>query len=116
MMSILISGMEKPKKCCAMVGGECVMCPFVNDDDECVVLLQMGKRIPGTWQDQYAQCPLVELSESHGRLIDVDKLLRDAPRYVDYPPHYEPKLLSILDVENAPTVIEAEGGENHNET
>ena len=55
-------------------------------------------------------CPLVEIPE-HGRLIDLDKLLRDATRYVSYPPHYE-QMLARSEVEHAPTVIEAEGSED----
>lgn len=96
-MSIYIKGMAMPKNC-----DDC----FLSRWDAC------NERFYCMFDD----CPLVEVPVPHGRLIDVDKLLRDAPRYVDYPPHYEPKLLSILDVENALTVIEAEGGENHNET
>ena len=118
MMSILIMGMEKPKKCCAMVGGECVMCPFVNDDDECVVLLQMQKRVFGTWEDQYAQCPLVELPESHGRLVDADELIADminGIRAGNLEEGYE-RYQNINNVDDcvncvryADTVIEAEG-------
>ena len=110
-MSILIKGMRMPE--------ECRDCPlemyYMNcGDTRCratnKLLADDYRAIPFSGRPDW--CPLVEVPAPHGRLIDVDKLLRDAPRYVDYPPHYEPKLLSILDVENAPTVIEAEEGED----
>lgn len=117
-MSILIKGMKKPKKCCATIDRECVMCQFVNGDDECVALLQIGKRVPGTWEDQYAQCPLVELPESHGRLIDADELIDDMVNGIragNLEKGYE-RYQNINDVDDcvdcvryADTVIEAEG-------
>lgn len=117
-MSILIKGINKPQWCCAMIDGKCVMCPFVNDDDECVILLQMQKRVPGTWEDQYAQCPLVKLPESHGRLIDADELEADminGIRAGNLEEGYE-RYQNINDVDDcvdyvryADTVVEAEG-------
>ena len=74
-MSILIKGMKKPKACCFMIDGETELCPFVNTDDDCV--LQPGENCYGTWEELYAGCPLGELPEKHGRLIDADALIED---------------------------------------
>lgn len=73
-MSVLIKGMKKPKNCCFIIDGETEFCPFVNTDDDCVLLL--GGECYGTWEEQYADCPLVELPEKRGRLIDGDELFK----------------------------------------
>lgn len=73
-MSVLIKGMKKPKNCCFMIDGETELCPFVNTDDDCV--LQPGENCYGTWEELYAGCPLGELPEKHGRLIDGDELFK----------------------------------------
>lgn len=61
-MSVLIKDMEKPKSCYAVIDGEYEYCPFVNTDDDCVLLLNKGT-CEGTWEMQYSKCPLVELSK-----------------------------------------------------
>ena len=62
-MSVLIKDMEKPKSCYAVIDGESEYCPFVNTDDDCVLLLKKGT-CEGTWEEQYSKCPLVETPES----------------------------------------------------
>ena len=52
-------------------------------------------------------CPLVEVPAPHGRLIDADKLEPDS----DYDDG-EYWAVSMAQIENAPTVIEAEEGED----
>ena len=76
-MSILIKGMNKPKQCCSLVDGKYAVCPFVNDNHDCILIMNIRKRGFVTWKEQYAQCPLVELPESHGRLIDADELIAE---------------------------------------
>ena len=39
-MSVLIKDMGKPEFCYAVIDGECEYCPFVNTEDECVLLLK----------------------------------------------------------------------------
>lgn len=72
-MAILIKGMEMPKSCpCELVGvGYDMYCSFVHgipamvrEYDECC---EKGTR--PDW------CPLIEVPEPHGRLIDADKLM-----------------------------------------
>ena len=67
-MSVLIKDMEKPKYCYAVIDGESEYCPFVNTDDDCVILLKKGI-CEGSWEEQYSKCPLVEEPE---RLTDDD--------------------------------------------
>ena len=99
-MGIYIKGMKPPNDCY-----ECPCKKWV--DDGCAGCVADGKIHNAS---KPIDCPLVEIPE-HGRLIDLDKLLRDATRYVSYPPHYE-QMLARSEVEHAPTVIEAEGSED----
>lgn len=94
-MSVLVSGMEMPKSCeeCKLKSYDAKwgdICPFT-----CVVALNIGRQ---------NSCPLVELPEKHGRLIDADALEPDS----DYDDG-EYWAISMTQIENAPTVIEAEG-------
>jgi len=73
-VSVIVKGMQKPRKCFEIIDGQCKYCPFVNTDDDCI--LQRDKCY-GTWEEQYAGCPLVELPEKHGRLIDGDALVTE---------------------------------------
>lgn len=61
-MSVLIKDMEKPKSCCTVIDGEFEYCPFLNTDDDCVLLLKKGI-CEGTWEEQYSKCPLIEATE-----------------------------------------------------
>lgn len=61
-MSVLIKDMDKPKSCYEVIDGEPEYCPFLNTDDDCVLLLKEGI-CEGTWTDQYSKCPLVEEPE-----------------------------------------------------
>jgi hypothetical protein len=61
-MSVLIKDMEKPKFCHAITDGEAEFCPFVNTDDDCVLLSKKGI-CEETWEMQYSKCPLVEVQE-----------------------------------------------------
>ena len=62
-MGVYIKGMEMPK--------DCLHCPMCDNNDDCV--MQEEKNFQ-TWKEQKAGCPLVELPENHGRLIDADAL------------------------------------------
>ena len=62
LMSVLIKDMKKLKSCYAVIDGESEYCPFVNTDDDCVLLLEKGT-CEGTWEEQYSKCPLVEVPE-----------------------------------------------------
>lgn len=89
-MSVLIRGMEMPKNCTG--------CPI------CCGLPYQHRDVKGRRPD----CPLIELPP-HGRLIDI-KSVEDG-KFVtvgnDYQRWWNGALESVID--NAPTVIEAEG-------
>ena len=66
-MSVLIKGMEMPKRC--------LDCPFmvIRDNDDCVLQTEVKNELARTWEELKASCPLIELP-THGRLIDADEL------------------------------------------
>lgn len=118
-MSVLIKGMGMPKDCpyCKMA--------YYNASDEftgCAVI--PGKRYAMHNDAVYAKstqrpdwCPLVEIPEPHGDLIDRDTLnIGEYEREDDDTGTLEISLRGLLDlyhkVKDAPTVIEAEGSEN----
>ena len=102
-MSVMIKGMKKPSNC--IWTEKCVgyKCPLLNDEDCCN--LQDCKE-EWTWADQYAGCPLVELPEHHGRLIDervaYDKIAEQEGGY------YMDMDGVDMGLQETPTVIEAE--------
>ena len=97
-MSVLIKGMDMPK--------HCMDCVLKNDDDDCMA--QKWKEWKD-WEDMRKGCPLVELPEKHGRLIDADKLKLEYPHDADweYPVTTNERACETIDEQ--PTVIEAEG-------
>lgn len=96
MSSVLIKGMEMPKKC--------LDCPFMisRDNDDCIVQSNEANAKFDSWDDMKASCPLVEIPTPHGRLIDADAIQ-------DY--NVETFGQRLLIIDTAPTVIEAEGSE-----
>ena len=94
MADIVIRGMEMPKNC--------LYCPFVSyDNDHCVAI---DKDIP-IYGTKPSWCPLVPLPEGHGRLGDLDELQKQFEEsYDDNAWWYTGR------IEDAPTIIEAEGG------
>ena len=84
-MSILINGMEMPKNCagCFLRVGQC------------------SKRI--YMENRPSDCPLNEVPEPHGRLIDEDVLIKTAHNQWPLPIDFL-KLLELV-----PTVIPADG-------
>ena len=101
-MAVLIKGMEMPESCwkCPFMYARvyCVVkSKLIFDDDE---YSELNKRYDG--------CPLAEVPESHGRLIDADKLKSywepDHSRYFDAD-------CFIHTIDFAQTIIPASGGE-----
>lgn len=103
-MSVLVKGMKKPN--------HCMSCPMCNGDDDCV--LQDCKDF-GTWEDQMKGCPIVELPEKHGRLIDTDRLKETIDYYIREA-GWSKRTIEALGwvkdefIDSEPTVIEADGG------
>ena len=93
-MGLYIKGMKMPSSC--------YKCPCCDEDYDWCEVLQ--RRLVGAG-DKDSNCPLVEVKEPHGRLIDADGL--KSIQSADY------NSVGTIQkwIEDAPTVIEAEGEE-----
>ena len=104
-MSVIIKGMEMPKNCleCAIktwTEDEGYVCPFSG-----IMALNIGRQ---------NDCPLVDVPTPHGRLIDAGALLTERRKSKYYHLTNGDIAIPVIDIEHAPTVIEAEG-EEHDE-
>ena len=113
-MSVIVKGMEMPRDC-----NDCPCFEREWFDDDIVgfckaikVRLQTYKRL--------LNCPLIEVPTPHGRLGDLDALWDRMYKYIDnegakMPFGYDDFMIhrdSACElIEDAPTVIEAEGSE-----
>lgn len=105
-MGVYIKGVRMPENCikCPMqFGGMCYVMPAEVDES------RVAPTVEAAWkQGKPDWCPLIEVSEPHGDLIDRDALEADIlPDWngVCVPDNaYSEKLIY-----NAPTIIEAEG-------
>ena len=99
-MSVLIKGMKMPEKC-----GLCDLF-HVESPMHCTVV--KGHKTVGApyGMPRPDWCPLTEISEPHGDLID-----RDALRIAEL----DTLIMIRYKLAYAPTVIEAEGSENHDD-
>lgn len=106
-MGIYIKGMEMPESC--------TCCDFRTFDgiiDECRVL----RKFMRGWEYKNGfptDCPLIEVKEPHGRLIDADKLFGDLKAILpwSFETEKERRLYDQIDtfkllIEEVPTVIE----------
>ena len=89
-MSVLIKGMKMPENC-----AKCIC-----SDDNARFCTVAHEYIPMLGKPAF--CPLVELPEKHGRLIDADEITFPALATT------EDEYLMENAIEEAPTVIEAE--------
>lgn len=107
-MTILIKGMEMPVTCCQCK--EMVYNPEIKweqagkEEEGGWVCLLTGELIDNTKREEH--CPLVEVPTPHGRLIDADELIKHDHQYYEY--LSDDFYVLVRDIENAPTVIEAE--------
>ena len=100
-MSILIKGMEMPKKC-----GQCKL---FHAEYPMYCMAVKGYRTVGApyGMPRPDWCPLVEIPTPHGRLGDLDELKTAFPRCDN---SMDIKIASVrATINHAPTVIEAEG-------
>lgn len=79
-MSVIVKGMKIPTRC--------IDCPFMvsRENDDCIVQSDEANAKAETWEDVIANCPLIELPEKHGRLIDIyvrDKVTNEIRRVGD---------------------------------
>lgn len=84
-MSILIKGMEMPE--------DCFSCPL-KEEGFCNITNAYAGRI----NERNRDCPLVELPEHHGRLVDADYLEKHAGEWLS--------TYNLID--SAETIIDAE--------
>ena len=98
-MSIYIKNAKIPK-CCA----ECPFDTFADDMHYCTI-----KQIPTEdyWECRPPFCPLTEVAEPHGRLVDVDMAYQETMVYGE---HFRKSVLKVIG--NLPTIIERSTGEN----
>ena len=100
MADLLIRGMEMPNNC--------LDCKIRRDWLTCPIL---DRYAMNNKTNRHPDCPLAPLPEGHGRLIDADALLRDHPELADCDfihPKYDLTLRELI--EDAPTIVPAEGG------
>ena len=109
-MSVLVKGMKMPDKC--------LNCPFMisRDNDDCILQSTEANELAVNWEDLKSGCPLVEVPEKHGRVIDADALFgwykgsrTKYPVTSDYSAYNTMMMYEIFDeIDVAPTVIKAE--------
>jgi len=109
MADILIRGMEMPESCdkCRLFNECWCMALGIEDWRKSYNKPEQGERLP--------DCPLVPLPEGHGRLIDADALICEGADISDgyWVGEYCEATewgYSTKMIENAPTIVPAEGG------
>lgn len=97
-MGIYIPGMKMPKNCC-----KCDLCDgeYGREFYE-KAWCRVSKSVHVSPKRRPKNCPLVEVKEPHGRLIDRNAIY--ASNYIDDIDFYTKE-----DLDDAPAVIEAEG-------
>ena len=74
-MSVLIKGMEMPEMC-----GECPFNIWSEDHEHFCAVRTDIRSFDGSAIWRVKHCPLIEVPEPHGRLIDADALAEDLKR------------------------------------
>lgn len=102
-MSIIVKGMKMPTTCT-----RCTLDAF----GYCVAARRYSES--STTHERASFCPLVELPEKHGRLIDADAYVSMMEEKCDYEKALDPYVLSVCrgGIKLMPTIVEAEGEEN----
>ena len=121
-MSVIVKGMEMPYGCadCDFCGG--IIMPDGIYCCDCPTEASHGKNISDAINNDARAdiCPLVEIPTPHGRLGDLDALWDRMYKYIDNEgakmPFGDNDFMIHRDsacelIEDAPTVIEAEGSE-----
>ena len=107
-MDILIKNMRMPKDC-----SHCDMCFLSSDNVNFFCTRQLGKRFHLSLIEQRQEdCPLVELSDSHGRIVDLDKVLN---WLINEDGRFSMAMSAKIDnaLKNAPIILEASNGTNN---
>ena len=106
-MSVVIKGMAMPETCS--------YCEFRESFIDCNYchLVEMDMEFEESNNCRHSNCPLVELPEKHGRLIDADAYVSMMEGKCDYEKALDPYVLSVCrgGIKLMPTIVEAEGEE-----
>ena len=97
-MSVLIKGIGMPE--------DCFSCPLKEEG-----FCNITNAYVGGINERNSDCPLVELPETHGRLIDADELKDQYPHDSDWEYPVNTNEYVVQTINEAPTIIEAEGME-----
>ena len=92
-MGVYIKGMKMPKNC--------IECPFSDHEAWCLIPGDPKMRYYCPKEEISEHCPLVEVSESHGRLIDADEICFSMTNGIDQD-------IAEEAIRETTTVIEAE--------
>ena len=96
-MSVLIKGIKMPE--------DCFSCPLKEEG-----FCNITNVYAGGINERNSDCPLVELPEKHGRLIDAFELLRALIRKKPFSDCARVVIAECMkEIRQASTVIEAEG-------
>lgn len=106
-MSLLVKDMKMPKNCneCPMYFYEgqgicsCRVLSAIEDDE-----------VLKPWKKKRKDCPLIEIPDKHGRLIDADTAYEQFLNLMDIQGTINPCQLGTILVD-APTIINAKDGE-----
>ena len=112
-MSVLIKGLIMPS-CCDV----CTFSDWSNLHQTASCKLHDYDPCFADYSREYMEkradfCPLTEIPEPHGRLIDAEKLKKEYPHDTDWNYPVNTNCYVCESIDNAPTVIKAEGGESH---
>lgn len=112
-MSIIVKGMEMPKNCIECRFRQYEYCDLQRQDLYAVNIMDYALSL-----ERHPSCPLIEIPTPHGRLGDLDELWDRMYNYIDNEgakmPYGDNDFMIHRDsacelIEDAPTVIEAEG-------
>lgn len=108
-MSVLIKGMKMPNNCTI-----CRFCVPEADPGDGEMCMATGRFMPPCSTERLDECPLVEVPFPHGRLIDADALNTDdmIESWISGDLYRHEWCIDEW-INNAPTIIEAEEGEGH---
>lgn len=107
-MGVYIKGVKMWENCCD--------CPCYQDAYDfypyCMAIeeqkIEGGGHLEKDGKGRHKDCPLVELPEKHGRLIDAEKLKNEYPHDTDWDYPVNTNCYVCESIDNAQTVIEAE--------
>ena len=111
-MSLLIKGVEMPDSCLNCRFRTTILKNVLSPTGRTSVYACLigGMELNIIATKRHKDCPLVEVPTPHGRLIDADKLTKNMRNYYPSIDHLccSQHVVTKRDIDNAPTVIEAE--------